>query len=267
MTMFLTRLAILGAALCTLWFNGSYAYAKAAGDAHQIAMVAVALTIDLCKCAFLPAAAHLFTTGFVARAAVLVALWPLAFGWSLYSGYSSLTTNRSLANVSVEGDAQSRTRAQTDYDQATAALTTAKRSPLWEASAACTTPKTAAHKNFCDGVGRITQSQSTANTTLKASKPASVDPEITLIASITAIPRDRLLFWIAFAPALILELLSSFGAYAISATAVRPPRTPVKSFLSRLLPTPAPTQQNTPTPPPALPHTPPATPSAWIMKR
>ena len=40
--MILARVAVFGAILCTLWFNGSYAYAKASGEAQQLAMVAVA---------------------------------------------------------------------------------------------------------------------------------------------------------------------------------------------------------------------------------
>ena len=174
--------------LCTLWFNGSYAYGKAAGDVHQFAMVAVALTIDLCKCAFLPAAAYIYGQGFRMRAMALLLLWPLAFGWSLYSGYSSLITNRTQSNTTQEGDAQSRARAQTDYDTATAALATAKQSPLWNATAACTAPKTNPHKQFCDGISRTSNTQKAAATLLNTSKPVHVDPEVTMLASVTTLP-------------------------------------------------------------------------------
>lgn len=264
--MILARLSVFGAILCTLWFNGSYAYAKAAGEAHQFAMVAVALSIDLFKCAALPAAAVLDAQGLRLRAIVLVLLWPLAFGWSLFSGYSSLTTNRTEANVAQDGQAQQRVRAQTDYDLASAALIIAKRSPLWDATAACTLPKTNPHKQFCDGIARTTTQQVSAASILNAGKPVHTDPEVTALASVTAIPRAWLLFAIAFAPALILELLSSFGAYAIS-SAAKPPGTPAAARWRAWLPNPRPTPQNAPTPAPAASAVSSAPPVTWTIKR
>ncbi|MEQ1672335.1 MAG: hypothetical protein ABL893_15895, partial [Hyphomicrobium sp.] len=58
--MILARLAVYGAILCTLWFNGSYAWSKGGSEIHQYGMVAVAITIDLCKCGFLTGASYLW---------------------------------------------------------------------------------------------------------------------------------------------------------------------------------------------------------------
>lgn len=227
--MILARLAVYGAIVCTLWFNGSYAYAKASGEAHQLAMVTVALTIDLSKCGFLPAASHLWTARYRVPAVLLFVMWPLAFGYSLFAGYAAITTNRTFATASTEGAAQTRARTQADYDQATNALTVATGSALWMTTAACTAPKTQSHRQFCDGVTRLRQQQHAATTTLNAGKPAHVDPELTLLANLTTLHASTLLLVIAFVPALILELVSSLGFYAVNRRAAAgAPRTPVE---------------------------------------
>lgn len=239
--MILARLAVYGAIVCTLWFNGSYAYAKASGEAHQIAMVAVALTIDLCKCGFLPAASYLWLNRYRVPALVLFAMWPLAFGYSLFAGYAAITTNRTFATTSTEGAAQIRTRTQADYDQVASALAVATASPLWTTTAACTAPKTQSHRQFCDGITRMRQQQHAASISLNASKPAHVDPEVTLLADLTQLTPSTLLLVIAFVPALILELVSSLGFYAVSRRATaEASRTPVgrqsKFWFARLRP-------------------------------
>lgn len=274
--MILARLAVYGAIVCTLWFNGSYAYAKASGEAHQLAMVAVALTIDLCKCGFLPAASHLWATRYRVPAVVLFVMWPLAFSYSLFAGYAAITTNRTFATASTEGAAQTRARTQADYDQATNALTVAIGSALWTTTAACTAPKTQSHRQFCDGVTRLRQQQHAATTTLNAGKPAHVDPELTLLANLTKFQASTLLLVIAFVPALILELVSSLGFYAVNRRAVaEASRTPVgrqsKFWLARLRPK----RENAPVGvsvasrvPDAVPHadTPSATRVTWAVK-
>lgn len=214
--MILARIAIYGAIFSTLWFNGSYAYGKADGDTHQLAMVAVAVTIDLCKCGFLTAAAHLWAATYRVAPAVLVALWPLAFGYSLFAGYASIASNRSAATVTAEGDAEARARTKAEYEQATAALATAKTSPFWSATAACTAPKTAPHRQFCDGIALATQRRQKAAAILDASKPTHVDPELALLTAFTGLPASVVLLLAALVPALILELVASLGFYAIN---------------------------------------------------
>lgn len=212
--MILARIAVLGAVLCSLWFNGSYAAAKAAGEANQFAMVAVSLTIDLCKCGFLPAASALWALGQRLAAAVLVALWPLAFGFSLFAGYASVATNRANAGAHSETKAQHRTQAQTDYDAAAAAIAKAKESDLWDTTAACTNAKTKTQRSYCANMTALTTAYQTASTTLNNAPIVPVEPELVLLATLTAWQRPSLAAAVAFAPALILELVSSLGLYA-----------------------------------------------------
>lgn len=234
--MILARIAVTGAIICTLWFNGSYAWSKGGGPVHQIALVVVALTIDLCKASFLPAASTLWQRTWRLPALALIVLWPLTFAYSTFAGYSAIASNRAVASASPQAEADKRRRALVNYDQAGADLATAKASPLWSASAACTAPKDAKHRNFCDGIARTTQQQTSAAAQLDATPPAQVDPELAVLRDNTGYPLATLTLIVAFVPAFILELVSSFGLYAIS-NRNRPeaPERPVRSVLrSRL---------------------------------
>lgn len=219
--MILARIAVFGAILCTLWFNGSYAWSKGGDDLHRYGMVAVALTIDLCKCGFLPAASHLWRNNWRIPAVVLFLLWPLTFAYSTFSGFASISTNRSITSSATEGQAQQRTRTQAAYDQATAALDLAKTSPLWTATAACTTAKTNKQRDFCDNIETTKNQQEAAAAILNTTTPAHVDPEVTVLKDNTGLTLPALLLIIAAAPALILELVSSLGLYAISRRPIR----------------------------------------------
>lgn len=212
--MILARVAVFAAVLCSLYFNGSYAYAKASTPAQQLAMVAVALSIDLCKCAFLPAASVLWSEGRRLAPTVLVLLWPLAFAYSLFAGYASVATNRAEATSLTETQAQARARAETDYAQATANLTLAKQANAWTATAACTVVKTNSNRRFCDNIAELIDQQRAATHALDTSRLVKTDPDLSLLASFTSLPLPTVAIAIAFAPALILELVSSLGLYA-----------------------------------------------------
>lgn len=214
--MILARLAVYGAILCTLWFNGSYAWSKGGSEVHQYGMVAVAITIDLCKCGFLTGASYLWRSSWFIPAIVLVLLWPLTFAYSLFSGYASISSNRSATTSIAEGQSQQRSRTQAQYDDAAAAIKLAKTSPLWTTTAACTAPKTDKQRDFCGNIETTTHQQTAAATLLNASPPTRVDPEVTALKDSTDLPMPTLMLLIAAWPALILELVSSLGFYAIN---------------------------------------------------
>lgn len=221
--MIIARLAVYASILCTLWFNGSYAWSKGGTEIQQYGMVAVAITIDLCKCGFLPAASHLWRNAWRVPAIVLVLLWPLAFAYSVFSGFASITTNRSATSAVAEGQVQQRSRNQVAYDQATAALDLAKASQLWTTTTACTSIKTTKHTEFCKGLEALTNQQQTAAAVLNTTMPAHADPEITVLRDNTGLSMPSLQLLISAVPALILELVSSLGLYAISYRSTRKP--------------------------------------------
>jgi len=232
--MIFARIAVAGAILCTLWFNGSYAWHRATDLPSQIALVALALTVDMAKVGLLPAAANRWRHGHHYAAALLVVLFVPCLAFSIFAGYSSITTNRATTTVTTQATADARARAQTAYDQATADLGTAKLSPFWKDTAACTTPHNAKQRDFCDKVATDTLAQTKALAVLNEALVVAVDPELHTLADVTGWPQSRLLLTVALWPAVLLELVSSLGLYAVSQP-TRPPRraAPVARFRHR----------------------------------
>lgn len=208
------RVAVFGAMATSLWFNASIAYAKAPTPFDQAAMVALALTIDCCKCGFLRASSACWQRRNWLPAALLFALWWPCLAYSTFQGYESLTTNRSAATASAEGQTQQRRRAQKVYDDATADLATAKAAPQWTQSAACTTPKPATQA-FCDRVARRLADQERATEQLNRLSPVAANPALDAIQSLTGWPAARIAVATALFPALLIELLASVGYYAL----------------------------------------------------
>lgn len=219
--MILARLAVVGAVLCTLWFNASYAYGKGGDVLHQAGMVAVAVTIDLCKCGFLPAAAQLWQRSWRLPAMVLVILWPLAFSYSLFAGYAAIATTRTGTTDRATAQLAERQRFQADYERASAALALAQDAPLYETTAGCTTPKTTAQREFCSAIKSHEANQARAHEALSARAIATVDPELALLQQTIGTTPAHLTLLLAFAPALILELVASLGLYAVSSRLTR----------------------------------------------
>lgn len=212
----LARIGIYGAILCTLYFNGSYAYSNGEGLGHQWAMVALAVTIDICKCSFLPAAAYMFAYGYRIRPFILLLLFIPCFAFSSFAGYSYILNNRVLSSAEGETLAQARKRAQATYDQATADLKLARQHTYWKKSAGCTSPRTRKQRRFCSNITTTQHRLTTADTTLNQSRVVHVDPEIQTLATTFGLEMTTLEFIAAALPALILELVAGMGLYALN---------------------------------------------------
>ncbi len=160
--MIFARIAVAGAILCTLWFNASYAWGKATDLPGQVALVTLALTVDLCKCGFLPAASLLWRRGRELPALVLVLLFVPCLAFSIFAGFSSITTNRATTTVTAQATADARARAQIAHDEARQEIATAKTSELWETTTACTSIKKTSQREFCDRFEKARQRQQQA---------------------------------------------------------------------------------------------------------
>lgn len=210
------RIAIIGAVMCTLWFNGSYAWSKGGALPHQLSMVALALTIDLCKASFLPAASILWRQNARVPAFLVMALWPFALGYSTFAGYAYLTTHRTEVALEDEAQANRRRVAQTDYDRILDELETARASSIWKTTAACTDPRSERHRNFCSSARATEIKLNEVSAALAAQTPAQADPELAVLAELTGWRTAFLTIVIAVVPALLLELIASIGPYAVA---------------------------------------------------
>lgn len=209
------HLPVFGAIACTMFFNGSYAYTNAEAAENKLAMVALALTIDLAKCSFLPAAAHLRTQGRLFGPILLVLLWIPALAYSTFSGYAYLLTTRASAHVGAHASADERIRADHTYRNATADLAAAKTDPLWQKTAACTRTPSTRERSFCTNVGTIGSRLAAAEAVLNRVPPREAQPEIARLVSTTGWTAPSLGFLVALFPAVLIELVAGLGLYAL----------------------------------------------------
>lgn len=224
----LARVAVAGAILCTMWLNGSYAASKAVHDIDRVALVAIALSIDLAKCSFVSIAALLRANGRPWPALLAVVLWVPCLAYSTFAGYSMITTNRTTAGADTQGIAERRDRAQRIYEEANREVVLANSSPLWTASAACTAPRPT-HRAFCDSVAKAKASRDAASTILSQLTPTIANPELAALTRTSGIDASTLALAAALLPALLLELLASIGSYVVSARmAPKSPSTPLR---------------------------------------
>lgn len=215
MSFTLARLGAWGAVASTLVCNGLYGWSQGVELPQKLGMLAIAVTIDLCKCGFLPAAASQWAQGFKLRAVLIaVLLWPPALTYSTFAGYSTIIGARTTASTDIAAEEQERARAQRSYDETTAALASAQRHPLWNASGACQVTK-APHRPFCANVARTRAERATAEAILTRTKPVTAHPEARGIARFTGLELPTIIFWAALWPALLIELIASIAFYAI----------------------------------------------------
>lgn len=211
----LAHIPVFSAIACTMYFNGAYAYANALEAENKLAMVALALTIDLAKCTFLPAAAHLSGQGRRFGPFLLVLLWLPALGYSTFSGYAYLATTRAGAHVNSHATAEARTRAADIYRQATADLNAAKANPDWQTTGACTRTRKSTERTFCANVAALQNRLATTEAVLNDAPPGEAQPEIAALAQVTGWPTLTLAFLIALVPAVLIELVAGLGLYAL----------------------------------------------------
>ncbi len=233
--MILARLAVYGAIASTLWFNGSYAFSRGGTPLDQAALVAVAVTVDLAKCSFLSAASALLRARHWLAALLLFLIWCPSLAFSTFAGYSYITGNRAAATADREGSAQERVRAQATYDRATTDIATAKKSPMWEQSAACTN-QLPRYRPFCEAISNTKAEQAAAATILNRITPLDANPEVRTIVENTGLTLSQATLIIGLVPALILELAASVGFYAVNRSTMSwLPRTPLRERLHEWL--------------------------------
>ncbi len=198
-----------------MFFNASYAHGQAGAHEHQVAMVALALTIDLAKATFLPAAAHFRSQGKILGPLLLMLLWLPALAYSTFAGYAYLTTTRANAHLDDEAQAGNRIRAQADYDRATKDLATAKTTADWTTTAACTRPRTTPQRTFCSRVAETEKKLAEASKIVGSIRPTHVNPEITTLATVSGWTVPTLAFLVALFPAVLIELIAGLGLYVL----------------------------------------------------
>ncbi len=209
------RLAVLAAIACTMWFNGSYAWSRGSELPHQISMVALALTIDLCKATFLPVAVSLWHQRLPMPALVLLTLWPFALGYSTFAGYAYVSTHRSDVARDARNTQDIYDRHKSTRDALSVDIATMRGSSAWDDTAACSAPRTERQRKFCAAATEAISKLDAADQALAVTPQAAADPEITILSHALAVTPEVATFVVALLPALLIELIASLGPYAI----------------------------------------------------
>jgi len=212
------RIPVLLAAATSMWFNASYAHSKADVIWQQAGLIAMMVAIDLVKCTFLAAAAHAWNGRTRLRAVTFVLLWTLAFAFSTFCGYAAITTNRHATAAVVDGQAADRARLQQQYDDARADLDRAKASPAWNQTSGCVMLTTKIHRETCPGIKDLQQRVVALATRLGKAPTVTPDPDLKALQAVLPLNPAWTAFLVAFIPAIVLELVASLGAYAVSPT-------------------------------------------------
>lgn len=219
--MMLVRLTVYGCILVSLWFNGSYAWSKGGALHHQLAMVALALALDLAKCSFLVGASHLWHRDWRLPAIVLMILWVPCLAYSGFTAFASISVNRTEGTADARQNATAYAIRKASYDRLTSALDQAKSSPYWRSTRACTSARTGTHRRFCRNVDQIAADLKAASTAFLAAKPTTAEPELDLLQRTLGWSATTLALIVALVPALIIELIASLGLYAVHRPADR----------------------------------------------
>lgn len=219
--MTLAHIPVFGAIAFTMIANATYAYGHASTHEARFAMVMLALTIDLAKATFLPAAAHARLHRHRLGALLLVLLWFPALAYSTFAGYAYLTTTRAIAARDDQASDEERTRAKADYDRAGADLATAKAHADWSASGACTRPHTPPQRTFCRNVTATEAKLNAAAALLTRVRPAAVNPEIAALSAVSGWPMTIVSLAVTLFPAVLIELVAGLGLYALRGNAIR----------------------------------------------
>ena len=214
--------AVLVAGVCTTTMNWQFGHQLASSefDGHVLGTFSVAL--DICKWFALGLAALAWRAKAYPRAAAGLAVWLVAVAYSGAAAIGFSALNRDQTTVERTGEAERIERARQAYKEATARISEAKANPRWAATSACTNATAPKSKEFCDRIKELEQTAATASAHLDRGKAVAADPQAALVARMSGWSEDRVKIGLATAVAIVAEVVSAFGLFAVMAPPNRP---------------------------------------------
>lgn len=187
-------LAVLTAGACTALMNWRFSYALGGNAVDSTTWATFAVALDVAKWLMLPFAARAWPAHKL-RAAAAIAIWVIAtlYSFTAAVGFAALHRDRAAAEHAAEADRRQ-------------VLQLMRRSPRWQASAACADATTAASREFC-------ARYHAAERSLKAE--ATGDSQAALIARLTGLAPETASVGLCLFLALACEVISALGFLAI----------------------------------------------------
>jgi hypothetical protein len=158
---------------------------------------------------------------------VCIGLWAVCASYTLVSSVGFASLHRSENGATREASADRYKTAKADHDRLTEELTAFKASPKYAASAGCADAKTQALQRFCAEVKAKEGEIREARRTMEVGRPTSIDPQAEALSRLTGFSTAQVSTWLAIAVAVVMELVSSLGFFAVAHAAPLPPVAPI----------------------------------------
>jgi hypothetical protein len=149
-------------------------------------------------------------------------LWAVCAGYTLVSSVGFSASHRAENGADRAMIADRYKEAQADKRRLTEELDAMKASPKYAASAGCADAKTEKLKGFCAEVKAKEASIREAGERMASGRPASADPQAETLSRITGFSSEQVSSWLAIAVAVVMELVSSLGFFAVAHAAPAP---------------------------------------------
>jgi hypothetical protein len=153
--------------------------------------------------------------------AACIGLWLICAAYTLVSsvGFSAL---HRAENASGRQELSERyTTAKADYERLTGELAAMKSSPKYTAASGCADARWR-QADFCADVKTKEAEIKAAKSDMEAGRPASVDPQAETLARLTGFDVPAVSTALAVAVAVVMELVSSLGFFAVAHAAPLP---------------------------------------------
>jgi hypothetical protein len=230
--------AVIVAGVCSTAMNWRFGYQLGSSELDSLVLGTFSVTLDIAKWFALGLAAIAWRAGARIRATAGLAVWLVAV---VYSGAAALgfsALNRDTTTAEREQSSQRIERARVAYREATALVSEAKAAKRWAATSGCTDATAPKSVEFCDRIKALEQKAAAASALLDRGKVVAADPQAALFVTMSGASEGRVKTALSIAVAVVSEVVSALGLFAVMAPPNRPEPARVKVKRRRRKPAP-----------------------------
>ena len=184
------------------------------------------------------AAAHAATRRARLQQAACIGLWLVCATYTLVSSVGFSAVHRAENGADRQETADRYKTAKADHERLTGELAAMKASPKYEAAAGCADAKWK-QADFCAEVKAKEAEIKAAKRDMDAGRPASIDPQAETLAKLTGFDIGSVSTGLAIAVAVVMELVSSLGFFAVAYAAPMPASAPAPQGIAPASATPS----------------------------
>ncbi len=167
------------------------------------------------------AAAHAASRRARLQQAACIFLWIVCAGYTLVSSVGFSAVHRAETGADRQESLDRYDRAKAEHERLMGELKAMKASPKYEAAAGCADVRSR-QADFCAEVKAKADEIKAAKRDMDAGRPASVDPQAETLASLTGFKIEQVSTALAISVAVVMELVSSLGFFAVAHAAPLP---------------------------------------------